>query len=330
MTDAWTIRPALPADLDALCALERSGFSESDAFSRRQLRHYVTEAHATTLVLEAGWAARGYAVMGWRGGSSAGYLYSIVTDPACRGQGFGARLLEACEAAAARRGCAAIVLDVRPANEPALQLYRRHGYTVAGARQDYYLDGSPALRMRKELPPLPPAASLPLPHYQQTLEHDGGPACLLMALGRPQRDAALEQALWREATAAPHGGQCSPLGLAITARRRGHAAHVIEQARDGTPDLVSLATGLGVRRALHRVTFESIAAAVREGLAPIVRGAAPDAPTRRWAVVAGFDAAGVTLHDPSRTAPAPVPLAEFRQSLGNGSGGALVLVGKGA
>jgi ribosomal protein S18 acetylase RimI-like enzyme len=329
MPDAWTIRHARLADLEAICALERAGFSDADSFSRRALRHYVTEAHATTLVLETGGGVRGYAIMGWRAKSSVGNLYSIVTDPACRGQGFGARLLEACEAATARRGRAAIALDVRAANEPAIHLYRRHGYAVIATKENYYGDGSPALRMRKKVPPLPPAASLPLPHYQQALEHDGAPACLLMALGWPERDATLEQALWREAAARPRG-QCSPLGMAIAARRRGREAHVIERARDSTPGLASLATGLGVRRALHHITFESIAGALRDGLAPILRGGAPDAPAHRWAVVAGFDAERLTLHDPSRAVPASVPLAEFRRSLSDGSSGALVLVGTGS
>jgi ribosomal protein S18 acetylase RimI-like enzyme len=46
-----------------------------------------------------------------------------------RGQGIGDRLVAACEAIAAERGCTAVVLSTDPGMHAAHRLYRRRGYT---------------------------------------------------------------------------------------------------------------------------------------------------------------------------------------------------------
>ncbi len=339
------IRRATAGDLGALLALEAGAFQAGDRFSRRQLRHYVTEAHATALVAEVEGRVRGAAIMGWRAGSKAGSLYSIVTDPAHQGLGLGSLLLAACEAAAARRGCDVIVLDVRPDNDPAIAFYRGRGYAVIEGPPRLYPDGAVAVQMAKRLPASPAvAARLSIPYYAQALEHDGGPACLIMAMRRftPQLPAgpALEEALWHEANG---GGQrptkrSSPLGLGAAARRRGYAARVVLPQRDGPSLVAAEAAALGVARAIHRFDVEDIAGGLAEGLVPMVR-----APLRRargpgWAIVTAWDGRDVWLLDPAPDSPlareqggagARLSAGDFRAMLrqGDPAAQALLLIG---
>ena len=50
------------------------------------------------------------------------------------------------------RGAEAVILEVRADNEPAIRLYRRHGYAVIQTRRRYYQPGDiDALVMRKLL-----------------------------------------------------------------------------------------------------------------------------------------------------------------------------------
>jgi len=60
-------------------------------------------------------------------------------------------LLSAAEDAACRRGCEAMRLEVRQANIPAINLYRRSGYSSVDRLFGYYGDGSTALQLEKRL-----------------------------------------------------------------------------------------------------------------------------------------------------------------------------------
>lgn len=78
-------------------------------------------------------------------------LYSIATAPAARGQGLGAQLLAAAEAAARQHGCDTMHLEVAEDNARAIELYRASGYTQFGFVEEFYEDGRNALRMQKAL-----------------------------------------------------------------------------------------------------------------------------------------------------------------------------------
>jgi ribosomal protein S18 acetylase RimI-like enzyme len=58
---------------------------------------------------------------------------TIAVVPSCRGKGYGKELLEALLEKARSEGYAAVSLSVEPDN-PALQLYERHGFVKTGDR----------------------------------------------------------------------------------------------------------------------------------------------------------------------------------------------------
>jgi [ribosomal protein S18]-alanine N-acetyltransferase len=138
------------ADLDALLKLEQDAFA-TDRMSRRSFRHFMASPSAALIVAEHDGQLAGYALVLFRPPSAVSRLYSIAVTKAHAGQGVGNKLLAAGEAAALRRGCAVMRLEVHEANAPAINRYRRSGYCMFGRRLDYYQDHGVALRFEKRL-----------------------------------------------------------------------------------------------------------------------------------------------------------------------------------
>jgi ribosomal protein S18 acetylase RimI-like enzyme len=227
MTDPMHIRPAVPADLDALEAIENTVF-ETDRLSRRSLRYYIAHHRDALIVMGVDDAVVGYALLAVRSGTALARLYSIAILPDHAGGGLGRRLMDAVEKAAIERGAIVLRLEVRADNAAAVRLYEKGGYRRFGVYEDYYEDHAAALRYEKRLVPQVQAPHRAAPFYAQTTDFTCGPSCLLMALAwsdpafRPDRTAELR--LWREATTVfmTSGlGGCEPYGLAATLARHG-------------------------------------------------------------------------------------------------------------
>ena len=145
------LRPARPADLDGLFALENKVF-DGDQLSRRSLRAFIASPRVALIV--AGThkhALAGYALTAFRKGSQLARLYSICVDPDAGRRGIGRVLLAECESVARRRRCRALRLEVRGDNKAAMKLYLSMDYRQFGETEDYYDDGASALRYEKSL-----------------------------------------------------------------------------------------------------------------------------------------------------------------------------------
>ncbi|WP_454049648.1 ribosomal protein S18-alanine N-acetyltransferase [Cellulomonas sp. Marseille-Q8402] len=138
MTDADVLlRPLVPADLDALEAMEQALFG-TGAWSRRALaeeldgpgRWYVgaEDVGSGELVGYAGLWFDGYD----------GQVMTIGTRPDAQRRGVGRLLLDALLARAREVGAGDVLLEVRVDNEPALRLYERAGFERFGRRKGYY------------------------------------------------------------------------------------------------------------------------------------------------------------------------------------------------
>ena len=154
---ALVIRPGEPGDIDALLALEWSAFS-GDRLSRRALRRFLAAPHRPVIVAAIGEALAGYALVATRKGGRRARVYSLAVDPRFARRGVGRALLQACEHYAGARRRAALTLEVRYDNAPAIALYESLGYRLIGEHADYYDDGAAALRYAK---PLVEAAAAP-------------------------------------------------------------------------------------------------------------------------------------------------------------------------
>lgn len=145
------IRRAGPNDIHALVRLESASLT-GDPLTREQFRHFLTRAHAVTLIEEIqGGPARGYATLLFHRGTRSARLYSIAVDQREQRQGVARRLLAAVEGEASRSHCTRIRLEVRSDNFPARSLYKSVGYEPFGIYPRYYVDGEDAIRMQRGL-----------------------------------------------------------------------------------------------------------------------------------------------------------------------------------
>ncbi len=75
-------------------------------------------------------------------------IQNLATLPAMRRRGIAARLLEHAIARSRKSGLTSIWLEVRDSNTPAIELYKRFGFSACGKRSAYYPDGEDALLMK--------------------------------------------------------------------------------------------------------------------------------------------------------------------------------------
>jgi ribosomal-protein-alanine N-acetyltransferase len=67
-------------------------------------------------------------------------IESLAVDPEYRRQGIATILLIKLLDAIKKRGATFIILEVRPSNKPAIELYKNFGFQIVEREKDYYLD----------------------------------------------------------------------------------------------------------------------------------------------------------------------------------------------
>ena len=138
------LRPMVGADVDEVHALEQSVFPHP--WSRANFMDSLSSGYDAWVLREPG-----------QGGQLAGYfllmyaldeahLLDVAVAGPRHGTGLGRYLLDRIAARARALRMASILLEVRPSNERALQVYRRYGYSEIGRRKGYY----PAHEGRRE------------------------------------------------------------------------------------------------------------------------------------------------------------------------------------
>ena len=147
------LRPALPADVPRLAALQAASFEVP----------WSTQALAATLAGEGGLAfaaeieGRVEGFVFARVAAGEAEILTIAVDPARRRTGLGERLAAAALEAAQAAGAEAIFLEVATDNPAAIALYEKLGFTAAGRRRAYYLRRAgprvDALILRRDLTP---------------------------------------------------------------------------------------------------------------------------------------------------------------------------------
>jgi len=128
------VRPATPADLPALLALESSAVSAAH-WSEAEYHRLLAEAGRAVLLIEED------AVQGFIVGRDLGpewEIENIVIAGSEQRHGLGSRLVEELLSLARRRGAQAVFLEVRESNRAARALYSRMGFTESGRRKSYY------------------------------------------------------------------------------------------------------------------------------------------------------------------------------------------------
>lgn len=147
MTVDLELRPLAEADLDAVHRLEVA--ASPGPWSRDLLAGELEGDRGDRLWLVATerTAEGGTIVVGFGGVLQVvdeAHVMNVVVDPSRRRQGIASRLLARLLLEIGDRGAVAVTLEVRSSNTPAIELYRRFGFEVAGHRPRYYADGEDA------------------------------------------------------------------------------------------------------------------------------------------------------------------------------------------
>ena len=147
---AIIVRDFRPEDFEELWRMDQECFPAGISYSKPELRAYIRQRGAFTLVAEdANSGIRGFIVA--HGGASGGHIVTIDVSPKGRRIGVGSLLLRTAEDRLRLGGAQAVGLETAVDNLSALSFYKRHGYSVIRTWPRYYSNGVDALVLKKEL-----------------------------------------------------------------------------------------------------------------------------------------------------------------------------------
>ena len=149
---AVSIREVLPTDLEPLYLLDQVCFEPGIAYSRAELRRFLTIASAEGVVAEEEGRIAGFAI-GYLSGRRTAHVVTLDVHPGHRRSGIGRTLLEDLLARLVRAGATRSRLEVSTENAGAIAFYEKLGFQTTRRLPDYYGPGRPALEMEKTLSP---------------------------------------------------------------------------------------------------------------------------------------------------------------------------------
>ncbi|MDJ0727397.1 MAG: ribosomal protein S18-alanine N-acetyltransferase [Prochloraceae cyanobacterium] len=133
------LEPLLPEQLLEVVELDRiclGGLWSLDGYQRE-----LDSPNSTLLVISIATGKKSHSILGmgcfWAILEEA-HITIVAVHPDYQGQGFGQLLLYSLLKDAVSRKLERATLEVRAANQPALSLYKKFGFQVAGRRKGYY------------------------------------------------------------------------------------------------------------------------------------------------------------------------------------------------
>jgi ribosomal-protein-alanine N-acetyltransferase len=132
------LRPMVVGDVDEVFALETSVFPHP--WSRANFVDSLSSGYDAWVLCDApAGGLVGYFLLMYAPDEA--HLLDVAVCAPRQGSGLGRYLLDRIAARARTKRMASILLEVRPSNERALQVYRRYGYVEIGRRKGYYPAG---------------------------------------------------------------------------------------------------------------------------------------------------------------------------------------------
>lgn len=128
------IRKMEETDLEEVCAIERDTFSEP--WSKASFLETISDENNYYLVAIIDGTIAGYC--GYYGVAGEGYICNVAVGSGFRRQGIGFKMLNELIRHAESRGIFSLTLEVRKSNLPAINLYKKLGFTEAGIRKNFY------------------------------------------------------------------------------------------------------------------------------------------------------------------------------------------------
>ena len=147
MQSAWDLarlnyEPMQPSDLDDVLALEQSVYPHP--WSMANFVDSLNSNYEAWVLRDQGGDLLGYFLL--MAIVDEAHLLNVAVSAEKQGQGLGRFLLNQAVACARGLGMASVLLEVRPSNTRALQIYERYGFQHIGRRKGYY----PAANQQRE------------------------------------------------------------------------------------------------------------------------------------------------------------------------------------
>ncbi len=117
-----------------VAALERATFS--DPWSEKAFELLLGEDAIGVVICDYEGNVAAYGSMLWA--PDEGQIINIAVSEECRRRGYGKAILDFLRDAAVEKSCTQLSLEVRVSNIPAISLYTREGFAVAGRRKNFY------------------------------------------------------------------------------------------------------------------------------------------------------------------------------------------------
>ncbi len=162
----FAIREYRAADFEAIYAIDQACYAADIAYSRGELRWYLSLPGADCLVAEIRASGRSSTRTTKRAKATPrtiagfiisarqnvrGYIVTIDVLKPHRRAGVGASLLRRAETRLRKRGAREVWLETATNNEAAIAFWNRHGYRTRGRIRNYYPGGLDAFSMSKPL-----------------------------------------------------------------------------------------------------------------------------------------------------------------------------------
>jgi ribosomal-protein-alanine N-acetyltransferase len=133
-TERFHCVPMQIADVDAVWELEKTVFPHP--WSRANFVDSLANGYDAWLLRDAQDLLVGYFLVMYAVDEA--HLLDVAVARQRQGMGLGRYLLDRIVERARARGMESILLEVRPSNERALQVYQHYGFTQIGRRKGYY------------------------------------------------------------------------------------------------------------------------------------------------------------------------------------------------
>lgn len=133
------LRPMQQTDIDQVYAIELS--SHRAPWSREILsdcQRVGYDCRVFETFIEGKKTIIGYIICRYT--LNAGHILNLCIDQKVQGKGYGKKLLERFLKSLPDRTIDSLVLEVRPTNKTALNMYAKFGFIQAGIRKEYYKD----------------------------------------------------------------------------------------------------------------------------------------------------------------------------------------------
>jgi len=153
---SFRLRSVASGDFEKLYRLDQVCFEPGVAYSRDELRRFLSMSSCEGVVAEAELRVVGFAI-GYLSRGKVAHVVTLDVDPGRRREGLGRDLLENLLARFAGHRARRAHLEVSTENRGAIAFYEKLGFVRLGTIRDYYAPGAHAFEMEKILVPEGPA-----------------------------------------------------------------------------------------------------------------------------------------------------------------------------